>query len=42
MGADMATDILQAWLVTGFAAGRHARRVEKIADIERRHPEGRR
>lgn len=41
MGADMATDILQAWLETNFAGGRHARRVEKIADIERRHPEGR-
>jgi ribose 5-phosphate isomerase B len=41
MGADMAADILQAWLETNFAGGRHARRVEKIADIERRHPEGR-
>ena len=41
MGADMAADILQAWLETEFAGGRHARRVEKIADIERRHPEGR-
>ena len=41
MGADMAADILQAWLETDFAGGRHARRVEKIADIERRHPEGR-
>ena len=37
MGADMATDILQAWLETDFAAGRHARRMEKIADIEVRH-----
>jgi ribose 5-phosphate isomerase B len=37
MGADMAVDILQAWLETPFAAGRHARRVEKIADIEYRH-----
>ena len=37
MGADMATDILQAWLETDFAAGRHARRVDKIADIESRH-----
>jgi ribose 5-phosphate isomerase B len=41
MGGDMAADILQAWLETNFAGGRHARRVEKIADIERRHPEGR-
>ena len=37
MGADMGADILQAWLQTEFAAGRHARRVEKIADIEVRH-----
>jgi ribose 5-phosphate isomerase B len=37
MGTDMAADILQAWLQTEFAAGRHARRVEKIADIEMRH-----
>ena len=35
--ADMAADILQAWLATEFAAGRHARRVQKIADIEVRH-----
>ena len=42
MGAEMAADILHAWLETDFAAGRHARRVDKIADIERRHPEGRR
>ena len=41
MGADMAADILQAWLETDFAGGRHARRVEKIADIERHHPERR-
>jgi len=37
MGADMASDILQAWLETAFAGGRHARRVEKIADVEVRH-----
>lgn len=37
MGADMGTEILQAWLETDFAAGRHARRVDKIADIECRH-----
>ncbi len=42
MGAEMAADILHAWLEADFAAGRHARRVDKIADIERRHPEGRR
>ncbi len=37
MGADMAVDILRAWLETDFAAGRHARRVDKIADVETRH-----
>jgi ribose 5-phosphate isomerase B len=37
MGADMAADILQAWLETDFTAGRHSRRVAKIADIEARH-----
>ena len=37
MGADMGADILKAWLETDFAGGRHARRVDKIADIERRH-----
>ena len=37
MGADMAADILQAWLETAFAGGRHGRRVEKIADVEVRH-----
>jgi len=41
MGAEMAADILHAWLEADFAGGRHARRVDKIADIERRHPEGR-
>jgi ribose 5-phosphate isomerase B len=37
MGADMAADILQVWLETDFAAGRHARRIAKIADVESRH-----
>lgn len=37
MGAEMAVDILRAWLETEFAGGRHARRVDKIADIESRH-----
>jgi ribose 5-phosphate isomerase B len=41
MGAEMAADILRAWLETDFAGGRHARRVHKITDIERRHPEDR-
>jgi ribose 5-phosphate isomerase B len=33
----MGADILKAWLETDFAGGRHARRVDKIADIECRH-----
>ena len=37
MGADMGADILHAWLERDFAAGRHARRLDKIADIECRH-----
>ena len=37
MGADMGADILKAWLESDFAGGRHARRLDKIADIECRH-----
>ena len=40
MGADMAADILQAWLETAFAGGRHARRVAE--DRRRRGPPRRR
>ncbi len=32
---DTAIEILRAWLTTEFAGGRHARRVEKIARLER-------
>jgi ribose 5-phosphate isomerase B len=35
MGAEMAVDILRLWLETGFAGGRHARRVDKILEVER-------
>jgi ribose 5-phosphate isomerase B len=35
MGPDMARDILRMWLETAFAGGRHQRRVDKIADLER-------
>ena len=28
-------DIMRAWLETSFAGGRHARRVDKIAEMER-------
>ena len=34
--ADAAVDILRVWLDTAFAGGRHSRRVEKIAALERR------
>ena len=37
MGPEMALDILRMWLATDFAGGRHRRRVDKIADLERRH-----
>ena len=35
-GADAAADILRMWLETDFAGGRHQRRLEKIAGLERR------
>ena len=31
----LADEIVTLWLATDFAGGRHARRVEQIADIER-------
>ena len=37
MGPEMALDILRMWLATDFAGGRHRRRVDKIADLERRY-----
>lgn len=36
-GPAMARMILETWLDTPFAGGRHARRVDKISDIERRY-----
>ena len=35
LGPGLAVCILDAWLDTGFAGGRHARRVNKIMDIEK-------
>lgn len=35
-GKEAAVEILRTWLTAEFAAGRHARRVEKIAELERR------
>jgi ribose 5-phosphate isomerase RpiB len=31
----MAVDILRMWIETAFAGGRHERRLDKIAQIER-------
>jgi ribose 5-phosphate isomerase B len=37
MSPEMAVDILRMWLAANFAGGRHLRRVDKIAEIERQH-----
>jgi ribose 5-phosphate isomerase B len=34
-GRETGLDIMRAWLETSFAGGRHARRVDKIAEMER-------
>jgi ribose 5-phosphate isomerase B len=36
IGTNLATQIVQTWLRTDFAGGRHSRRVEKIMAIEKR------
>lgn len=36
LGPSLARQIVQTWLETPFGGGRHARRVDKIMDIERR------
>lgn len=36
VGPGLARDIAGVWLKTGFAGGRHARRVQKIIDFEKR------
>jgi ribose 5-phosphate isomerase B len=35
VGQGLADEILRLWLSTGFAGGRHARRVKQITEIER-------
>lgn len=35
LGERLITEILDTWLNTDFAGGRHERRVEKIAELER-------
>lgn len=37
LGENLALHIVQAWLSTAWGGGRHARRVAKIAEIERRY-----
>lgn len=37
LGENLALQIVQAWLSTAWGGGRHARRVDKIAEIERRY-----
>ncbi len=37
IGTGLARSILKTWLDTPFAGGRHAKRVDKICDIERRY-----
>lgn len=39
IGPGLARDIVGAWLASDFAGGRHARRVEKIAEIEKDNKE---
>ncbi len=36
IGPNLARQIVKAWLETSFGGGRHARRVDKIMDVERR------
>ena len=40
-GRESGLEILRAWLDTPFAGGRHARRVDKIGEMERVPPRGR-
>jgi len=41
LGERIIDRIIETWLATPFEGGRHARRVEKICDLERRMKEGR-
>jgi ribose 5-phosphate isomerase B len=40
-GRETGLEILRAWLDTPFAGGRHARRLDKIGEMERVPPRGR-
>ncbi|MCA9914819.1 MAG: RpiB/LacA/LacB family sugar-phosphate isomerase, partial [Anaerolineae bacterium] len=37
IGNNLAQQIVKTWLSTPFGGGRHAKRVDKIMDIERRY-----
>ncbi len=37
LGRSLARDIVKTWLATDFGGGRHARRVDKIGEIEKRY-----
>jgi ribose 5-phosphate isomerase B len=37
LGEGLAIEIVRAWLGTDWAPGRHAARVDKITDLERRY-----
>ncbi|SFH68955.1 ribose 5-phosphate isomerase B [Tindallia magadiensis] len=37
IGTELALEIVDIWLKTEFEAGRHQRRVDQIADIEKKH-----
>ncbi|MBI4588451.1 MAG: ribose 5-phosphate isomerase B [Candidatus Rokubacteria bacterium] len=40
-GSELGLDILRMWLGSPFSGGRHERRLGKLAQIERRHLQGR-
>jgi ribose 5-phosphate isomerase B len=40
IGPGLAMDIVDIWLSTEFAGGRHAKRVDKIAQIEKKYNQG--
>lgn len=39
VGPGLAEEIVRIWLETPFEGGRHSRRLEKLAEVERRHGE---
>jgi ribose 5-phosphate isomerase B len=41
LGGELAIEILETWLATSFAGGRHSRRIAKIREAEERYLRGR-